>query len=204
MTEELERPRGILTESDRELLAGFADDLSERAREQRMIRLRRRVRHALMDGLELLEMEPEYRRLIFEPRDEDLQRDVQGGASMLIQFLYMGLEETLEDTDVRDFFQRSIETAERQLAEERDEYVDPSVRVGVDADSVELGPLREKLEAGEYLSDREVTALIKGADLSQEDWEQLRAINEQAVDDVLEPYGTGVSMSRVFGRDSTE
>lgn len=195
VTEELERPRGILTKGDRELLAGYDEGLSERAKEQRVVRLRRRVRHGLMDALELLMLDPDDRQLIFGPRDPEEKRNVQGGASMFIRFLYMGLKET-SDQDVRDIFQRQIKLAEEQLGEEQGEYRDPRVHLSIDmVGSFDLDELREKLDNEEDMTHREVSALINAAEkLTDEDWEKLRAVNEAAVDRELDKYSTGVHL----------
>lgn len=189
--DELDRPRGMLTTSDRELLMEVTDDLSDRARKQRMVRLRRRVRHGLMDSLELLEMEPADRDVLFNPRGEDLDQELHGGALMLIEFVYLGLHDM--GVEPREAIQSAVERAEERIGEEEGEVRDPRAHLSVNlGDTFSKTELRRKLDEEEAMTRDEVAAAIDSLDLSMDDWDALRRINEQAVDREVEPYSIGV------------
>lgn len=189
---EIERNRGILTSSDRELLLGYADELSDRAEEQRMVRIRRRVRDSLMDGLELLELEPSDRKLIFAPQKN--ASEVQGGAIMLIKFLYMGLQEH-GNVDVKQVFMDAIEDAEKRLGEEQGEYRNPRASLSVNlGNRYDKETLRSKLDSGKSMKPAETVGAMEILDLSSDDWEKLREANESAVEEELERYRTGVPL----------
>jgi hypothetical protein len=192
---ELDRPKAILTEHDRELLLGRADGLSDRAREQRMIRLRRRVREALKDGALLTRLPPEERKLILRPRNDTDGRKVRGGASLLFRFIYMAAVDA--GADIETFVENVTRDAERQMAEERGEHVyDPegprtSYHVR-EQYNVVVDEAIEKLQAGEPLESREVSAIwASDYELTDEELELLW--EQEPVDNIfLDGYDAGL------------
>lgn len=175
--EEVERPRGILTEKDRALLMGEAEDLSERAREQRWVRLRRRVRNGILDGLQLMLMPPEQRRLVFNPRSDE---EILGGAIFWLRFLYIGLKESESGLD--ETLEGAFREAELKLAQEEETYLtDLRVNVSVSTgDRIDVEAAREKLQDSERRADlkpSEIDALLSEVRLRDEEWEMLREVN---------------------------
>lgn len=186
---ELDRPRGILTQSDRELLLDRSEELSDRARNQRLIRLRRRVRNALMDGAPLRNLDPKDRKLIFHPRDDSEGKLVRGGAALLFRFLYIGLKEA--GTDIEAIIEQNAKQAEIEYAREQGEYINPHVKFHVSEDArVDMDGAIQKLQAGDPLSGNEVAAIWE-SDYEPSEDEVKQLLNSRESDD-LGVYGTGV------------
>lgn len=102
---------GIITEDDRRLLKGEKDDVSERAREQQRVRLRRRIRNGLSDFLILAEeLDSSDYEAVFQFRTDDTDADIRTIICALA-FLYRGVN----DHTTKDF-DTLIEMAEEQAA----------------------------------------------------------------------------------------
>lgn len=204
--EEAERTRGILTTDDRKLLMGLEEDLTERAREQRMVRLRRRVRNALRDSQQLHLLPPEERKIIFSPRGEEEEVNAEFYSFMLFKFLYMGIKE--KDlhlyVNANEWVQKAIEEAENQLAKEEGIHISPTAELSVNrGHQFSTEKLIKKLrKKDEYLGPKEISAIIQNAELEEEDWERLQEHYNRHVRE--EPDGYGWGTLREYKKDNPE
>ncbi|MHC3439560.1 hypothetical protein ACYJ1Y_16080 [Natrialbaceae archaeon A-gly3] len=92
--EMIERRRGMLTESDRKFLWGYDRPDEDYAINQKRFRIRRRIRHSLLDFAFLSSLREEDVRLIFEDyHSDDPPLDLEWGVWGAIQWLYIALGE---------------------------------------------------------------------------------------------------------------
>lgn len=185
---------------------GLEEDLTERAREQRKIRLRKRVRNALRDSRQLFLLSPEERKLIFSPRDEEEETKAEFYSFMLFQFLYMGMKEKdlLLYENVYEWVQKAIEEAENKLADEEGIYISPTAELSVNrGHRFSIEKLKKKLRKDdEYLGPKEITALIQNTELKEEDLIRLYEHYERHVHE--EPDGYGWGTLRAYKKDHPE
>jgi len=111
---ESDRPRGILTPSDRDFLLGRKTDYTDHSRKQKRNRIRRRVRNAILDFSILFEcLEERDRKTVFDPNDEDREAYTQGITDMLA-FLHLGTMGY--HTPFKDMLSEGVGKAEQQLS----------------------------------------------------------------------------------------
>lgn len=173
-----DRPRGVLTQADREFLRGKKEFASEQSSIDARYRIRQRIRHAILDfSVILYHLGQRDRRQIFDAysnntpdRDSsNLSRDeVRGlventmfasGVSDTIAFLYLGMG------DANLSFEPILESAIEAAEEERG-YVLENITVDITLSRArpDTEQLRRKLENGEGLTEDELKALIRSGE----------------------------------------
>ena len=155
-----ERPRGILTPSDREFLLGRKTDYTEHSRKQKRNRIRRRVRNAILDFSILFEhLEDRDRDTVFDPDAEDREAYTRGITDMLA-FLHLGTMGYY--TPFKDMLSRGVGKAEQRLT--GSDYRMVTVKFDVDpVGQIDVEEVVEKLENEEFaqLTDEELRAFVR-------------------------------------------
>lgn len=166
-----ERPRGILSQTDREYLCGLKEYAQPQTDANRRQEIRERVRNGMKDFVLLVFGLPEKQReQIFETlEEEDELADVLG---LMVTFVYLGLD------NERPRFETCLERAILQ-AENLDKLFQSAGRA-TDVDvslSVEYNPdidrLVGRLHRGDELTAAEIGALVKAGRLDPDNLEQL-------------------------------
>ena len=155
-----DRPRGILTPSDRDFLLGRKTDYTDHSKKQKRNRIRRRVRNAVLDFSILFEyMEERDRNTVFDPDDEDRDAYTQGITDTLA-FLHLGTMGYY--TPFKDMLSEGVGKAEQRLAGSNYRMV--NVEFNVDpVGQIDVDEVVEKLENEEFaqLTDEELRAFVR-------------------------------------------
>lgn len=188
-----DRPRGVLTQADREFLRGKKEFASKQSRRDARYRIRQRIRHAILDfSVILYHLGKRDRRQIFdEYSDNTPDRDpsnlsldeVRGlventmfasGVSDTIAFLYLGIG------DVNLSFEPVLESAIEAAEEERGYVLENvSVDITVSRTRPDTEQLRQKLESGEGLTEDELKALIRSGEFE---------FTESSLDEIFQQF----------------
>ncbi|MFC6718189.1 hypothetical protein ACFQGT_11170 [Natrialbaceae archaeon GCM10025810] len=162
-----DRPRGILTPSDRDFLLGRKTDYTEHSKKQKRNRIRRRVRNAVLDFSILFEyLEDRDRNTVFDPDDEDREALTQGITDVLA-FLHLGTMGYY--TPFKDMLSEGVGKAEQRLAGSNYRMV--NVEFNVDpVGKIDVDEVVEKLENDEFaqLTDEELRAFVRLLTMSEE------------------------------------
>ncbi|MFA9517723.1 hypothetical protein ACERIT_10985 [Halopenitus sp. H-Gu1] len=154
-----DRPRGILTPSDREFLLGRKTDYTDHSKKQKRNRIRRRVRNAVIDFSILFEyLESRDRETIFDP-DDDREAYSQGIVDML-GFLHLGLMGY--HTPFNELLSEGVGKAEQRLA--GSDYRMVNVEFNVDpVGQIDVDEVVAKIENDEFaqLTDEELRAFVR-------------------------------------------
>ncbi|NKE34828.1 hypothetical protein GWG54_03160 [Natronococcus sp. JC468] len=155
-----DRPRGILTPSDRDFLLGRKTDYTDHSKKQKRNRIRRRVRNAILDFSILFEyMEERDRETVFDPDDEDRDAYTQGITDMLA-FLHLGAMGY--HTPFRDMLSEGVGKAEQRLAGSNYRMVNVEFSVEP-VGQIDVDEVVAKLENEEFaqLTDAELRAFVR-------------------------------------------
>ncbi|UIP01428.1 hypothetical protein Hbl1158_16090 (plasmid) [Halobaculum sp. CBA1158] len=155
-----DRPRGILTPSDRDFLTGRKTDYTDHSKKQKRNRIRRRVRNAILDFSILFEyMEERDRETVFDPDDEDRDAYTQGITDMLA-FLHLGTMGY--HTPFKDMLAEGVGKAEQRLAGSNYRMVNVEFNVEP-VGQIDVDEVVEKLEDEEFaeLTDEELRAFVR-------------------------------------------
>jgi hypothetical protein len=155
-----DRPRGILTPSDRDFLIGRKTDYTDHSKKQKRNRIRRRVRNAVLDFSILFEyMEERDRETVFDPDDEDRDAYTQGITDVL-SFLHLGTMGY--HTPFKDMLSEGVGKAEQRLAGSNYRMVDVEFNVEP-VGQIDVDDVVEKLENEEFaqLTDEELRAFVR-------------------------------------------
>ncbi|WP_408957438.1 hypothetical protein [Natrinema sp. 74] len=155
-----DRPRGILTPSDRDFLLGRKTDYTDHSKKQKRNRIRRRVRNAILDFSILFEyMEERDRETVFDPDAEDRDAYTQGITDMLA-FLHLGTMGY--HTPFKDMLSEGVGKAEQRLAGSNYRMVNVEFNVEP-VGQIDVDEVVEKLENGEFaqLTDEELRAFVR-------------------------------------------
>ncbi|ELZ04997.1 hypothetical protein C482_02546 [Natrialba chahannaoensis JCM 10990] len=162
-----DRPRGILTPSDRDFLLGRKTDYTDHSKKQKRNRIRRRVRNAILDFSILFEyMEERDRETVFDPDNEDRDAYTQGITDMLA-FLHLGTMGY--HTPFKDMLSEGVGKAEQRLAGSNYRMV--NVEFNVDpVGQIDVDEVIEKLDNEEFaeLTDEELRAFVRLLTMSDE------------------------------------
>jgi hypothetical protein len=160
-----DRPRGILTPSDRDFLLGRKTDYTEHSMKQKRNRIRRRVRNAILDfSILFANLEERDRETVFDPDDEDREAYTRGITDMLA-FLHLGTMGYY--TPFKDMLAEGVRKAEQRLA--GSDYRMVNVEFNVEpVGQIDVDEVIEKLEQEEFseLSDEELRAFVRLLTLS--------------------------------------
>lgn len=171
--EKTERDRGVLTPSDREFLLGKKDYNHAQAESNKKRDIRERTRNAIID-FELLFwfLEEEQSKAVFDSLDED---DIVPRLGYVIGYLYQALG--LEEDELSRCIEESITLGEYWSGpagkSENGQLRDVSVSIDVEYDPA-TDHLKQKLEEGKFLTDREIGLLVRSGDLSAQEMKNLR------------------------------
>ena len=155
-----DRPRGILTPSDRDFLLGRKTDYTDHSKKQKRNRIRRRVRNAMLDFSILFEyMEERDRETVFDPDAEDRDAYTQGITDMLA-FLHLGTMGY--HTPFKDMLSEGVGKAEQRLAGSNYRMVNVEFNVEP-VGQIDVDEVIEKLENEEFaqLTDEELRAFVR-------------------------------------------
>ncbi|QLG60522.1 hypothetical protein [Halorarum salinum] len=162
-----ERPRGILTPSDRDFLLGRKTDYTDHSKKQKRNRIRRRVRNAVLDFSILFGyLEERDRNTVFDPDDEDREAYTQGITDMLA-FLHLGTMGYY--TPFKDMLSEGVGKAEQRLA--GSDYRMVNVEFNVDpVGQIDVDEVVEKIENDEFaqITDAELRAFVRLLTMSDE------------------------------------
>ncbi|SEH47300.1 hypothetical protein SAMN05192561_102264 [Halopenitus malekzadehii] len=162
-----DRPRGILTPSDRDFLLGRKTDYTEHSKKQKRNRIRRRIRNAVIDFSILFEhLEQRDRETVFDPKDEDREAFTQGVIDMLA-FLHLG--SMGYHTPFKEMLAEGVGKAEQRLAGSDFRMV--NVEFNVDpVGQIDVDEVIEKIENDEFaqLTDEELRAFVRLLSMSEE------------------------------------
>lgn len=173
--EHFERPRGMLTDTDRQFLWGLKSyEDSPAGLSHRRTDIRNRVVNGVLDLSYLSMMELEQREQIFET----LEQETVGGSlrdtvASFIEFLYFGLEgdtEWLEESIAMGVYNGLAEVEGVDSYGGREVTVDIDVKSGYNIDRL-LQQLRDG--QGHTLSPTEIGVLVREGLLSADDIEEL-------------------------------
>ncbi|XVH33641.1 hypothetical protein ACNS7O_17135 (plasmid) [Haloferacaceae archaeon DSL9] len=162
-----DRPRGILTPSDRDFLLGRKTDYTDHSKKQKRNRIRRRVRNALLDFTILFEhLEDRDRKTVFDPDDENRAAYTEGVIDMLA-FLHLGTMGYY--TPFKDMLAEGVGKAEQELA--GSDYRMVNVEFNVDpVGQIDVDEVVSKLDAGRFekITDEELRAFVRLLTLSDQ------------------------------------
>ena len=186
-----DRPRGILTPSDRDFLLGRKTDYTDHSKKQKRNRIRRRVRNAVLDFSILFEyMEERDRKTVFDPDDDERDAYTQGITDMLA-FLHLG---TIGyHTPFKDMLSEGVGQAEQRLAGSNYRMVNVEFNVEP-VGQIDVDEVIDKLENEEFaqLTDEELRAFVRL--LTMSNGFSPEASREQ-IEDRLDEYTERVSES---------
>ncbi|WP_121741015.1 hypothetical protein [Natronorubrum halophilum] len=161
-----DRPRGILTPSDRDFLLGRKTDYTDHSKKQKRNRIRRRVRNAVLDFSILFEyLEERDLNTVFDPDDEGRDAYTQGITDMLA-FLHLGTMGY--HTPFKDMLSEGVGKAEQQLAGSNYRMVNVEFNVKP-VGQIDVDEVVEKLENEEFaqLTDEELRAFVRLLTMSE-------------------------------------
>ncbi|USZ71010.1 hypothetical protein [Natronosalvus halobius] len=161
-----DRPRGILTPSDRDFLLGRKTDYTDHSKKQKRNRIRRRVRNAVLDfSILFAYMEERDRETVFDPDDEDRDAYTQGITDVLA-FLHLGTMGY--HTPFKDMLSEGVGKAEQRLAGSNYRMVNVEFNVEP-VGQIDVDAVIEKLENEEFaqLTDEELRAFVRLLTMSE-------------------------------------
>ncbi|WP_135822338.1 hypothetical protein [Halostella litorea] len=162
-----DRPRGILTPSDRDFLLGRKTDYTDHSKKQKRNRIRRRVQNAILDFSILFEcLEERDRDTVFDPDDGEREGLTQGVTDMLA-FLHLGTMGYY--TPFKDMLSEGVGKAEQKLAGSNYRMV--NVEFNVDpVGQIDVDEVVDKLENDEFaqITDEELRAFVRLLTMSDE------------------------------------
>ncbi|WP_132059342.1 hypothetical protein [Halorussus amylolyticus] len=160
LTYSADRPRGILTPSDREFLLGRKTDYTEHSKKQKRNRIRHRIRNAILDFTILFEhLEDRDRETVFNP-DDDARDAYTQGIIDLLAFLHLGTMGYY--TPFKDMLSQGVNKAEQELA--GSDYRMVTVDFNVDpVGQIDVDEVIDKLEFGDFgeITDEELWAFVR-------------------------------------------
>lgn len=169
----LERPRGILTPTDREYLCGQTKYEHAQTEANRKQKIRQRVTHSFQDYLLLSWLlDSEERNKIFqEEMDEELLHD---SLKAMITFVYLGLQQ--DETHLERIIENGVyvganlDKGGRRVGEATD--VDVSIDIEYNPD---VEDLLQRLDSGEadQLTPAEIGVLVRAGELDNDDLDEL-------------------------------
>lgn len=155
-----DRPRGILTTSDREFLLGRKTDYTEHSKKQKRNRIRRRIRNAILDFTILFEyLDDRDRETVFDPEDDERDAYTQGIIDML-GFLHLGTMGYY--TPFKHMLAEGVNKAEQRLA--GSDYRMVTVYFNVDPiGTIDVDEVMDKIEGERFeeITDEELRAFVR-------------------------------------------
>jgi hypothetical protein len=173
----IDRPRGIFTQEDREYLAGTLDrELNPNARAQRMYRIRQRVRNSILDFMILVnhveETRPALHRLLERREDDQIDRAIMA----LSEYLYRVLtppEEPSEHSLSASLWQ--VGFIHGIIIEQALQGVSVRPRVEIDVsveDRLPLETVKSAFEKNESMTRQELLGLLVTDEITYEQYQE--------------------------------
>lgn len=190
-----DNPVGILTTTDRELLASDEEMTDNADNVQKRYRLRNRVRQAIVDFGLLYKQLPEHdRELIFSPTgDTERDRDFAEGLFEMLMFVYEGMLDA--EQDPRAFIRRAIASAESRRRP-RNMGVSAIVDVRI-SEQYDIDDILLKIDDGVALTEEEIGALFQNIAYGRLDEEYAEILLDHVRDH-------GIVSSARYDRDAKE
>ena len=165
-----DRPRGILSPTDREYLCGLKEYAQPQTDANRRQDIRERVKNGLKDfALLWLSLERKEREKVFEDLGEDGTDEV---IESMVSFAHLGLNQ--DQARMEERIQRGVLGAENvdKLFRSAGRATDVDVSINVEYDP-DIEKLYERFEEGRELTDAEVGVLVRSGRLKSGDIEKL-------------------------------
>lgn len=195
-----DRPRGILTPSDREFLLGRKTDYTEHSKKQKRNRIRRRVQNAILDFSLLFEcLEARDRNTVFDPDDDEREALTEGITDMLA-FLHLGTMGYY--TPFKDMLSEGVGRAEQRLA--GSSYRMVNVEFNVDpVGRIDTDDVIEKIENEEFaqITDEELRAFVRLLSMADE---FSPAEAQEQIKDSVDEYAAAVDESAAAREEAVE
>jgi len=166
-----DRPRGILSPTDREYLCGLKEYAQPQTDANRRQDIRERVKNSLKDfALLWLLFERKEREKVFDDLGEEGTYEV---IEFMLAFAHLGLERDIARMEER--VQRGVLAAENadKLFRSGGRATDVDVSINVEYDP-DIEKLYERFEKGRELTDAEVGILVRSGRLEAVDIEKLQ------------------------------
>lgn len=174
--ERYERPRGMLTDTDRKFLWGNVEYKHQNTGINRRKDIRGRVENGVLDLFYLTMLEDRDRERIFEELEANTDPgELRSAIAGLVHFLYLGLDGDLEWFE--ETLVHGIGNAEYTLGKEGTRYgqaevnADITVSHGYNVDEIES---RYQAGRGNTLTPAEIGVLVRAGRLDPGDFEKLR------------------------------
>ncbi|MDL0138880.1 hypothetical protein PNP85_05120 [Halobacterium salinarum] len=165
-----DRPRGILSPTDREYLCGHKEYAQPQTDANRRQAIRERVVNGLKDfALLSLFLEPEEREKVFAELGRDETDDT---VASMMAFAYLGVEGDRHRLET--YLEYGIIQGANvgQFSESVGRATDADVSISVDYDP-DIKTLYQRFEDGEELTDAEIGALVRAGKIGGDDLEEL-------------------------------
>lgn len=167
-----DRPRGILSKTDREYLYGLKDYAHAQTEANRRQEIRERVKNGLLDFPILwLFLDPDERANIFdEMGDEEVDRSIE---SMII-FAYLGLDQ--DRLQLEDRIEHAVLLGANYGVADRREGKATDVNVSIDIDyQPDVDALYNQFQEGnaDQLTPAEIGVLVRAGKIESEDLDEL-------------------------------
>lgn len=175
-TDHYQRPRGILTDTDRQFLWGLIEYDSAPTRSERRSTIRERFVNGIRDLSYLTHLEDKQRETLFSELEEETEPGgIRGLTATFLEFLYTefdGDTEFLEETVAH-----GVSNAEGRLAEDSTHYGGTQVDVEIDVSrGHNVDRLEEQLRSGQHhtLTPAEIGVLVREGRVEPDDLEELQ------------------------------
>lgn len=173
--EEWERPRGMLTDTDRRYLWDIVEYAHRQSVSERRSEIRERVVNGILDLFYLTTLEDRDQEMIIDELLEEGSGEVYDAVSTLIEFLYLGFDKDLQE--IEQIVSHGIHGAEGGGSSPYEGGVkEVSVEIDIDWDW-DAQAILERYESGEgyRLTPAEIGVLVREGLLDEEDiWELSR------------------------------
>jgi len=171
-----DRPRGILSPTDREYLCGLKEYAQPQTDANRRQEIRERVKNGLKDfALLWLLLERKEREKVFDELGEEVTDEV---IESMVSFAHLGLDR--DKTRMEERIQHGLLGAENVNKLFRSAGRATDVNVSIDIEyNPDIEKLYERFEQGRELTDTEVGLLVRSGRLESDDIEKLRGSKTQ-------------------------
>lgn len=180
---DLERPRGILSKTDRKYLAGLKDYKHEQSELNRKQEIRQRAQNSLRDfALLTNHLSNKEKGKIFSSFEED---ELEELLSIVLMFIYQG---TGRDISQLESIIKSGLMSDISLAAGRPRVIDiKSISVDIDIEmEPDIDDAYDRFDRGEILSPEEIGLLVRNGRLSTEEIQELDRSGPREVSAKLE------------------
>lgn len=169
-----ERPRGILTDTDRRFLWGIKQYEHQQTASNRRNSMRERVRHGILDLFFMTMLEDGDRNRVFEALEDTDPGSLESAVSSFIRFLYLGLDR--DKTAIEGMVEHGIHNAETPkgsgVYQGGVKEVNVNIEIDYDYDAEEI--YERYQSGGDYrLTPAEIGVLVREEMLDEDDLELL-------------------------------